>query len=190
MRLSKLKPVCSSIPAAALFSFLKENRGLATWTTGDLAKALRLSADAAKQALAVLQMQGYVRPAGAKGEWLTTEAREAVSGSKFPRYSSETVEQSLASLSGHLKRINQDSSADYKIAEAVAFGDFLTGRARVQAADVGIGLVPRHPREHESKSASEREKQDSFLKQLKGKTPLLNVQSYAEWMSVRTHRKL
>jgi hypothetical protein len=45
-----------------------------------------------------------------------------------------------------LKRVNQDSSAEYKIADAVAFGDFLAGRARVQAADVGIRLEPRNPK--------------------------------------------
>jgi hypothetical protein len=179
-----------SLPAAALLSFLKETRGLTSWTAGDFAKALRLSPGAAKEALPILEMQGYVKPAGAKGKWITTEAGETVSSSKFPRYSRETIEQSLASLTEHLKRVNEDHSAQYKVVDAVAFGDFLSGRARVQAADVGVGIVPRNPVEHESKSATEREKQEAFLKQLKGKTPLLNVQSYAEWMSARTHRRL
>ena len=34
---------------------------------------LRFGPAAAKRALAVLEMQVYVKPAGAKGEWLTTE---------------------------------------------------------------------------------------------------------------------
>lgn len=92
-------------------------------------------------------MQGYVRLAESKNEWVTTPEGEIVSGSKFPKYSRETVERSLASFADHLKRVNQDSSAEYKIADAVAFGDFLSGRARVQAADVGIRLElePRNP---------------------------------------------
>ena len=57
------------------------------------------------------------------------------------------------------------------MADAVAFGDFLSGRARLQAADVGIRLAPRNPAAHDAASADEREKQETFLKQLKGKTP-------------------
>jgi hypothetical protein len=79
--------------------------------------------------------------------------------------------------------------AEYKIAEAVAFGDFLSGRARVQAADVGIRLEPRD-REGQENSASEHGRQGAFLKQLRGKTPLLNIHPYAEWMGVRAHQKL
>jgi hypothetical protein len=76
--------------------------------------------------------------------------------------------------------VNEDRSAEYKVADAVAFGDFLSGRARVQAADVGIRLAPRDPAAHDGNSAGERKKQETFLKQLKGKSPLLNVQPYAE----------
>jgi DNA-binding transcriptional regulator YhcF (GntR family) len=96
-RLSK-NQLAHSIPAAALFSFLKETRGLTSWTTHDLAKSLKIGSAAAKQALAALEMQGYIKAAGAKGEWLTTEAGEVVSGSKFPRYGRESIEQSLASF--------------------------------------------------------------------------------------------
>ena len=179
-----------ALPAAALFSFVKETRGLTSWTSRDLQKSLKIGATAAKQALATLEMQGYVKSSGTKGEWFTTEAGEVVSGSKFPRYSRDTVEQSLASLAEHLEHVNEDHSAEYKVADAVAFGDFLTVRARVQPGDVGIRLLPRNPAEHNPKSAGEREKQETFLKRLKGKTPLLNVQPYAEWMSARTHRNL
>ena len=179
-----------ALPAAALFSFVKETRGLTSWTSSDLEKSLKIGPTAAKQALATLEMQGYVKSSATKGEWFTTEAGEVVSGSKLPRYSRDTGEQSLASLAEHLKHVNADHSAEYKVADAVAFGDFLTGRARVQAGDVGIRLLPRNPAEHNPKSAGEREKQEAFLKQLRGKTPLLNVQPYAEWMSARTHRNL
>ena len=36
----------------------------------------------------------------------------------------------------------------------------------------------------------EQERLGSFLKQLRGRTPLLNILPYAEWMSVRTLRNL
>ncbi len=188
-RRSQAPPNEVALPAAALLSFLKETRGATTWTVRDLAKSLNISPAAARQALAILEMQGYVKP-GSKDEWITTPAGETVSVSKMPRYSRETVEKSLALFVDHLKRVNQDSSAEYKIADAVAFGDFLSGRARVQAADAGIGLEPRNPIAHHPHWAGERERQEAFLKQLRGKTPLLNLHPYAEWMSARTHRNL
>ena len=52
--------------------------------------------------------------------------------------------------------MNGDRSAEYKVADAVAFGDFLSGRARGQAADVGIRLSPRDPAAHDGNSAGER----------------------------------
>lgn len=177
-------------PPAALFSFLKETKGITSWTSHDFAKTVNLTPAAAKEALAILEMQGYVKPAESKGEWITTPAGESVSGSKFPKYSRETVERSLASFADHIRRVNQDSSAEYKIADAVAFGDFLSGRARVQAADIGIRLEPRNPAAHHPHWAGERERQEAFLKQLRGKTPLLDLQPFAEWMRARTHRKL
>lgn len=185
----KLEPPKDSLPAAALLSFLKETRGRTSWAERDLVKSLNLTSAAAKQALAILEMQGYVNQAG-KHEWLTTPQGEVVSGSKFPKYSRKSIEQSLESFSDNLKRVNQDSSAEYKITEAVAFGDFLSERARVQAADVGIRLEPRNPEAHKMHSASEQERQEAFLKQLRGKTPLLNLHPYAEWMRVRAHRKV
>jgi hypothetical protein len=189
-RPSEPQPNRASLQAAALFSFLKETRGITSWAAHDLSKTLNLRPAATKEALAILEMQGYVKPAESKGQWITTPAGEIVSGSKFPKYGRESVERSLASFADHLKRVNQDSSAEYKIADTVAFGDFSSGRARVQAADVGILLEPRNPAAHHPHWAGERERQEAFLKQLRGKTPLLNLQPYAEWMSARRHRKL
>src|ERR1700676_1432841 len=189
-RPSRAQPASNAaIPAAALFSFLKETRGMTSWTAHDLARALKISPAAAKQALAILQMQGYVKPTGST-EWTTTPAGEIVSGSKFPRYSRETVERSLESFADHLKRVNEDASAEYKIADAVAFGDFLSGRPRVQAADVGVRLETRDPGAHDAKSAAEQGRQEAFMKQLRGRTPLVNLHPYAPWMSSRTHRNL
>jgi hypothetical protein len=127
-RRSQAQPTTASLPAAALLSFLKETRGVTSWAVLELAKSLNMSPPAAKQALAILEMQWDVKPTGSD-EWMTTPAGESVSGSKMPRYSRETVEQSLTSFADHLKRVNEDSSAEYKIADAVAFGDFLPKRA-------------------------------------------------------------
>jgi hypothetical protein len=185
-----------SLPAAALLSFLKGTRGATAWTVRDLTKTLKLSAAQANQAIAILEMQGYVKPTGSKREWMTTPAGEIVSGSKAPRYSRATVEKSLAAFADHVRRVNEDSRAPYKIAVAVAFGDFLTDRVRVQAADIGIRLTPRSFAAELPQEAArpvqkgEQERQASFLKQLRGRTPLLNILPYAEWMSVRTHRNL
>jgi DNA-binding transcriptional regulator YhcF (GntR family) len=183
------QPTKVTLPVTALLSFLKETRGATIWTVREMAKSLNISLAAAKEALEILEMQGYVKSPG-PNEYMTTPAGETVSGSKMPRYSRETVEQSLASFADHLKRVNQDSSAEYKIADAVAFGDFLSGRARVQSADVGIRLEPRNLTAHHPHWASEHDKQEAFLKHLRGRTPLVNLHPYAEWMSARTHRKL
>ena len=163
---------------------------MTSWTPRDLAHALKISPAAAKQALAILEMQGYVKPA-ASSEWITTPAGEIVSGSKLPRYSRETVERSLESFADHLRRVNEDAAAEYKIDDAVAFGDFLSRRARVQAADVGIRVEPRDNSEaHDPKSATEQSRLEAFLKQLRGRTPLVKLHHFASWMSARTHRNL
>lgn len=41
-----------SLPATALLSFLKETRGITSWTTRDFAKTLNLNTADAKEALA------------------------------------------------------------------------------------------------------------------------------------------
>jgi hypothetical protein len=43
-----------------------------------------------------------------------------------------------------IKQSGEDAKAAFEVSRAVAFGDFLLNdRARVQAADVGIGLIRR-----------------------------------------------
>jgi hypothetical protein len=56
------------------------------------------------------------------------------------------------------------------VTKAVAFGDFLSGPARVQAAE----------------KAAERE----FMRRLKARSPALDIRSYEDWMGSRSHRKL
>jgi len=79
---------------------------MTSWTARDLAKSLIISPAAAKQALTILEMQGYVKPTGS-AEWITTPAGEIVSGSKLPRYTRETVGRSLESFADHLQRVNR-----------------------------------------------------------------------------------
>jgi hypothetical protein len=180
--------VQTPVSAAAAFSFLKETKGLLTWTPGDLAKSLKISLAEAKQVIAALEMQGYIKPHG-RDEWLTTLAGETVSGAKTPRFTPESIEEALAALRSRIKLVNQDSKSPYKITDAAAFGDFLSGQARAQAGDVGIQLI-RRKSEGGEHSKKEQVARLAFLKQLRGKTQMLNVLPYEEWMGGRTHRPL
>jgi|ERR1700677_4219643 ribosomal protein S25 len=178
----------ASVSAAAAFSFLKETKGLLTWTPSDLAKSLKISLAEAKQVLAALEIQGYIKQHGT-GEWLTTLAGETVSGAKTPRFTPESIEEALAALRSRIKLVNQDPKAPYKITDAAAFGDFLSAQARAQAADVGIQLV-RRKSEGGEHSKKEQMARLAFLKQLRGKTQMLNIVPYQEWMGSRSHRSL
>jgi hypothetical protein len=171
--------------AAAVFSFLKETKGLLTWTTEELTRTLKLKKTDAEKALALLAVQGYVKQHPGKDLWITTIAGEEVSHAKSPRFSPETVHAALSELRKRISESNHNSGEQYEITDAVAFGDFLNAGARVQAADVGIGLKRRKATKPESKR-SERE----FLKALRGKSALLNLKIFEPWMRARTHLDL
>jgi hypothetical protein len=177
------------IPAAELLSFLKEIRGLTTWTEKELAKALKIGLAEAKEAVAVLQLQGYIEPAGHTGKWRVAEQGDLVSGAKSPRFTRQSVEETLAALRDRIKAVNQDPNAPYRITEAIAFGDFLTDAARVQAADIRMRLARKGDAQMPT-SAKQHAAEVAFLKQLRAKTPLLNIQPYEDWMASRTHRSL
>ncbi len=177
------------IAAAELMSFLKEAGGVRTWTEKDLATALKISVSQAKEATAVLQLQGYIEPVGNTGKWRVSEQGDLVSGAKPPRYTRKSVEDALAGLRDRIRIANDDDNAAYKIAEAVAFGDFLGDAVRVQAAEVGIRLVPKSDAAATS-SAKEHAAELEFLKQLRGKAALLHVVPYENWMSSRSHVRL
>ena len=179
------------LPAAAVLSFLKDTKGLLTWTTHDLARALNVSIKEAEQILPVMELQGYVKPSGSsRTEWLTTPAGEVVSASKPPHFSRATVEKTLANLADRIQVFNKDVKSPFKATRAVAFGDFLSGRPQVQAADVGIELTRRRPEPNAILSASQQSLQRKLLQQLKAKTPLVNLRPHEEWMSRRSHRDL
>jgi hypothetical protein len=179
-----------SVASAAVMSFLKDTRGLVTWTARDLAETLNIASAEATKVLTILAMQGYVKETENGREWLTTSAGEAVSGSKLPHFSPERVEKALNQLKERIVAVRKDFKAPFKITKAVAFGDFLSGQARVQAADVGIELERRKSEHQENMSATEARARNAFLKQLRVRNAALNVQPYQEWMSARTHRKL
>ena len=174
-----------NIPLDAILSFLKDTRGAVNWNAKDLKDCLKLDARQAQQILAILEMQGYVAKEGS--DWLTTAAGESVSNSKKPQFSSESVTQALNTLKERIEAVNRDKRSEFKVTKAVAFGDFLTGRAQVQAADVGVEFSRRdlsgNPDEMESK-------RQEFMNGLKRKSRLFTVQTYRPWMSLRSHRNL
>jgi hypothetical protein len=171
-----------NIPVAAVFSFLKDQRGALSWTLRDLTQTLNISEQDARGVLAILKLQGYVSETSGN-ELLTTASGETVSGSKPPRFTSESVDGAFSGLSDRIAANNSDRNTDFKITQAVAFGDFLSGRANCQAADVGIALTAREP-------ASGRDPVNYFLKQLRGKSRFLNLRPYEPWMRQRSHRSL
>jgi len=177
-----------SMPAAEALSFLRDTRGLTTWTARDMADSLKISVADAKHVIAILELQGYVKPAGS-GEWMTTLSGEGASGSKPPRYTRKRVERALAELRSRIAEINRDSRVPYEIIEAVAFGDFQNDRPHVQNAEVGIQLV-RRGADAAAESAKEQKARQAFLERLQGKGGVVCVRPYKRWMSERTHADL
>jgi hypothetical protein len=176
-----------SVPIEAVFSFLRGTKGTSSWTKQDFAGTLKISVADAAKILPVIQMQGYIHPY--HDEWVTTTAGEDVSGARPPRFSPEKVEEALAELRERIKAVNQNSKSAYKITEAVAFGDFLLQKARVQPVEVGIRLEPRKAKRGES-PATQHAAERAFLRELREKAATVNTLPYAEWMSGRTHRRL
>ena len=186
-----------SLSAESALSFLKDTKGALTWSARDFADTLKINPREAQQSLAFLQAQGYVQPAHQKGsarnadEWITTPAGEIVSGAKPPRFTRERVEEALAALKDRIKHSNKNLQEPFRIADAVAFGDFLLlDRARVQSADVGIRLARRGASPSEPRSASDAQAERKFLRDLRAKSALLTLRPYVDWMRHRSHRDL
>jgi hypothetical protein len=179
-----------NLPSAstpAVFSFLKDTRGALTWTSRDMQECLNIGAKDAKQILDILAMQGYVQRKEDSSEYVTTASGETVSGSELPRLKRENVEEALATLADRIAAIDRDPRAEFTILKAVAFGDFLTERTRLQAADVGVSLRRRNPdADSEDNTASER----LFLQQLQARNRFVHIQRYQGWMGDRSHRSL
>jgi len=157
---------------------------MVSWTARDLAQTLGATFAQANEALPILEMQGYVKREG-KDEWLTTIAGESVSGSVAPRFQREAVERALDQLGERLRQFNADRNGGLIVTDAVAFGDSLSDRARVQAADVGIAVAPRG-----EKGAPRIAPGKQLLANLRAKSPMLHLYPLAGWMMQRTHRGL
>ena len=161
-----------------------------SWTIKDLQKILFIPIAQAREVVTALQIQGYVKQAEDNpNEWLTTINGEIVSGSKLPRFSRESVEKAIASLTERIKTVNNTATSTYRITQAIAFGDFLSDRPQVQAADVGIDLGDR-TRAHGTGSGLEGPTKRNFLRRLKARDVKINLLAYEPWMSERSHRNL
>ena len=176
------------VAAAAALNFLKETKGVLTWTTPDFARGVGINVNVAGAALAVLQMQGYVKPGEHKDEWMTTVDGDAVSGGTSPRFSAAAVRQALENLRARIQAVNKDTKAEFKVASAVAFGDFVADQSRAQAADVGIELVSRDTSRKPKAKPKARER--AFLKALRGGKQLVRLVRLEPWMKERTHLRL
>jgi hypothetical protein len=176
-----------TVSTLAVFSFLKDTRGALTWKIRDFEDCLYIGAKAAIQISAILQMQGYIQQKDDTDEYLTTASGEAVSGSKLPRMKRESVEEALSTIKDRIEAINRDPRAKFSIRKAVAFGDFMSKRAQVQAADVGVMLTRRTP---PSGNEDNDEEEQAFLKQVQAKNRFVHIQRYQPWMGERSHRKL
>jgi hypothetical protein len=173
------------IPLDAILSFLKDTRGAVNWSAKDLRDCLKLDAKQSQQVLVIMEMQGYVAKEG--NDFLTTSAGESISKSKKPQLSLVSVTQALATLKERIEAVNHDKRSEFKATKAVAFGDFLSGRAQVQAADVGVELSRRdlsgEPDDMENKRRD-------FMNCLRRKSRFFSLQTYRPWMGHRSHRSL
>jgi DNA-binding transcriptional regulator YhcF (GntR family) len=176
------------IKPSAVFSFLKETKGIVSWTARELANALKIPIREVNRILPVLELQGYVQQGAGADEWVTTQSGEIVSGSKFPRFKRQSVEQALKKLEEKISETNRDHTQPFKIVKAAAFGDFLSGRPQVQAADVGIQLERRESGTPNMRTSLKEER--TFLQRLRPKGTLIHVKPYEEWMDERTNRSL
>jgi hypothetical protein len=182
------RAVMPDVAAAAALNFLKETKGALTWTTQEFARGVGIKVAVAGAALAVLQMQGYVKPGNGKDEWMTTVDGDAVSGGRSPRFNAATVKQALQELRARIQAANKDVKAEFKVVKAVAFGDFLADGSRAQAADVGIELVSRNA--SKVRKAKPKARERAFLKALRGANQTVRLVAFEPWMRERAHLRL
>jgi hypothetical protein len=182
---SQKTTAAKELPAAELTSFLREYP-TGTWTQRELAACLQIGMAQAKEVISVLELEGYIEPAGTTTKWRATDAGRTVSGAKTPRFTPASIESALSALRDRIRAMNADPNATYSVSKAVAFGDFLRDLPRVQAASVGLALQPRKPEPPTTQTKHVK----AALKQLRGKSAMLTVQPYEPWMANRSHRDL
>lgn len=181
----------AGIPAPALLSVLKQLGSEPFWDAKRLAAILDLKTTDVPQVLATLQMLGYIEPApGKKRAWRNTAAGNTVSGTKPPRFNRDSVLEAIQELRKRAGEMNGDPSVPFRIKGLLAFGDFLDERPKVQAADVGVALVPRRPQEAGPETAVERKHEEQALAGLKAKSAMLQLHRLEDWMRRRAHQDL
>ena len=69
-----------ALVAEAALNFLKETKGVVSWTISDVVKSLNISRAEAENVVALLEAQGYAQRSGT--DWITTSAGENRVGRK------------------------------------------------------------------------------------------------------------
>jgi hypothetical protein len=118
---------------------------------------------------------------------MTTIAGEQLSGSVMPRFEKAAVARALDALKERLRSLHKDPDAEFTVARAVAFGDFLGQASRVQAAQVALQLKARSG---QGSALAARRAEDKLFTSLRARSPMLQLIRFEDWMSIRTHRKL
>ena len=181
----------SDVPAAALLSFIKQVSAEPFWDAKRLTSILNANAADAPQITAMLEMLGYAEPVpGKKGAWRNTQAGNIVSGGKPARFNRESVLEALNELRRRAEQMNADPASAYRVTDLIAFGDFLSDRAKVQAADVGVGLRPKQPDQADPATAVEHKRKEHVLADLKTKSPMLQLHLVEDQMQKRSHQDL
>ncbi len=174
----------SSPSAPAVTSFLKEFSAAPPWTVKDMARTVNFPEAEAKSAVAMLQAAGYINAASG-GRWVTTEQADVVSGAKPPRFTRSSVEKAISALLDRVRAWNAAHRSGINVARVIVFGDYLSDRDRLQAAEIGVEFA--HGGEP---GAEEHETEQQAIKELKARSAMLNLRVLEAWMLGRVHRVL
>jgi hypothetical protein len=171
--------------APAVISFLKEFSAAPPWAAKDMAWALNIPEAEAKAAIPILQAAGYIEPAPSGGWWVATEQANAVSGAKQPRFVRTAVEKAIAGMLDRVREWNAADRSGTKVARVVVFGDYLSDRERLQAAEIGVEFA-----DGGEEGAAEKDAERQAIKELKARSAMLNLHVLEPWMVARSHRVL
>jgi hypothetical protein len=171
--------------APAVISFLKEFSAAPPWTAKELARALNIPEAEAEAAIPILQAAGYIEPAATGGQWVATEQADAVSGARQPRFVRPAVEKAIAGLLDRVQEWNAAHRSGMKVARVVVFGDYLSDRDRLQAAEIGVEFA-----QGGEEGVAEKDAERQAIKELKARSAMLNLHVLEPWMVARSHRAL
>jgi hypothetical protein len=163
-------------PEAILF-FLKQAALDPEWTAADIAGALAINPDTAKEVAAELTLMGYADPIpGKEDAWRNTEAGNKVAGVRTPRLTRKTADDLLADVADRAVGVNLEDRYSVCITKIVAFGGITTKHDRIQDIDIGVQLEPKLGR-----TATESD-EEAILKALKGSSPSLKTHPLKGWL--------